>query len=72
MQAVSDPAGVISGLGEPEHAGLTPIYKSPGLTIINFVWAPYMSLMPHNHQMFSVVPASAAGLEFQIGGIFMP
>lgn len=54
-RAVADPAGVISGLGEPQHAGITPIYKSPGLTIINFVWAPYMSLMPHNHQMFSVV-----------------
>lgn len=54
-RAVSDPAGVIAALGEPRHAGITPIYKSPALTIINFVWAPYMSLMPHNHQMFSVV-----------------
>lgn len=54
-QAIADPAAVISGLGEPEHAGITPLYKSPSLTIINFVWAPCMSLMPHNHQMFSVV-----------------
>lgn len=54
-QAISDPAAVISGLGEPEHAGITPLYKSPNLTIINFVWAPCMNLMPHNHQMFSVV-----------------
>ena len=54
-QAISDPAGVMSGLGAPEHAGITPLYKAPNLTIINFVWAPCMSLMPHNHQMFSVV-----------------
>ena len=54
-QAVSDSVGVISELGEPEHAGITAIYRSPELTILNFVWAPYMSLMPHNHQMFSVV-----------------
>jgi predicted metal-dependent enzyme (double-stranded beta helix superfamily) len=54
-KAVSDPAALLSGLGEPLHAGITPLYKSPDLTIINFVWAPYMSLMPHNHQMFSVV-----------------
>jgi len=53
-QAVSDSAGVMSELGEPEHAGITPIYRSPDLTIINFVWAPCMSLMPHNHQMFAV------------------
>ncbi len=54
-EAVSDSVGVMSELGEPEHAGITPIYRSPDLTVINFVWAPCMSLMPHNHQMFSVV-----------------
>lgn len=54
-EAVSDSMGVMSGLGEPEHAGITPIYRSHDLTIINFVWAPCMSLMPHNHQMSSVV-----------------
>lgn len=54
-EAVSESAPVLSELGEPEHAGISPIYRSPDLTIINFVWAPCMSLMPHNHQMFSVV-----------------
>src|SRR5437762_9249448 len=54
-RAISDRAGMMSELGEPEHAGITPLYRSPQLTIINFVWAPCMSLMPHNHQMFSVV-----------------
>ena len=54
-EAVSDSTGMMSELGEPEHAGITPIYRSPDLTIINFVWAPCMSLMPHNHQIFSVV-----------------
>jgi predicted metal-dependent enzyme (double-stranded beta helix superfamily) len=53
--AVSDSARVMSELGEPNRAGITPIYRSRELTIINFVWAPCMSLMPHNHQMFSVV-----------------
>ena len=54
-KAVSDTAGVMSGLGVPEHAGITPLYRSHDLTILNFVWAPCMSLMPHNHQMFSVI-----------------
>jgi predicted metal-dependent enzyme (double-stranded beta helix superfamily) len=54
-EAVGDAASVMSALGEPKCAGLTPLYRSPELTIINFVWAPCMSLMPHNHQMFSVV-----------------
>jgi predicted metal-dependent enzyme (double-stranded beta helix superfamily) len=54
-KAVSESAGVMAGLGEPEHAGITPLYRSHDLTILNFVWAPCMSLMPHNHQMFSVI-----------------
>jgi predicted metal-dependent enzyme (double-stranded beta helix superfamily) len=54
-EAVSDGAGVVFALGDPQSAGITPLYRSRELTIINFVWAPYMSLMPHNHQMFSVV-----------------
>lgn len=53
--AVADSAAVIAELGAPQHAGINPLYRSPELTIINFVWAPCMSLMPHNHQMFSVV-----------------
>ena len=53
--AVSEPASVISEFGEPEHAGITPIYKDHNLTILNFAWAPCMSLMPHNHQMFAVI-----------------
>ncbi|NEX22152.1 hypothetical protein G3480_17885 [Thiorhodococcus mannitoliphagus] len=53
--AVSDASHVISELGEPDHAGITPLYRAPDLTIIHFVWAPCMSLMPHNHQMFAVI-----------------
>ena len=54
-EVVSDSVGVMAELGEPDHAAITPIYRSLDLTIINFVWAPFMSLMPHNHQMFAVV-----------------
>jgi predicted metal-dependent enzyme (double-stranded beta helix superfamily) len=55
QEAVCNSARVMAALGEPEHAGLTPLYRSRDLTIINFAWAPCMSLMPHNHQMYSVV-----------------
>ncbi len=46
---VSDSADVMRGLGEPKEAGLHRVYHSPDLTILNVVWAPYMTLMPHNH-----------------------
>lgn len=55
LAAVSTGEQVMQGLGEPTHAGIYPLYRSPELTIINFAWAPCMSLMPHNHQMYSVV-----------------
>lgn len=53
--AVSDPAAVVAALGEPAHAGITPLYRSADMTVMHFVWAPCMSLVPHNHMMFSVV-----------------
>lgn len=54
-EAVRNPGAIVAELGEPAHAGLFPIHRSCALTVIHFVWAPCMSLMPHNHQMFSVV-----------------
>jgi predicted metal-dependent enzyme (double-stranded beta helix superfamily) len=54
-EAMSDSANIMAQLGEPQHAGMVPLYRAPDLTILNFRWAPCMSIMPHNHQMFSVV-----------------
>ena len=54
-EAVTDPSRVISELGDPTGAGLVVLHRSPRLTILNFAWAPCMSMMPHNHRMFSVV-----------------
>lgn len=54
-EAMSETRMMASVLGQQEHAGIHLLYRSPALTIINFKWAPYMNLMPHNHQMFSVV-----------------
>lgn len=53
--AVSDGDRVLDQLGAPAHAGINVLYRAPELTIINFVWAPCMSLMPHDHHMYSVV-----------------
>ncbi|MEX0921404.1 MAG: hypothetical protein WDZ84_01390 [Rhodovibrionaceae bacterium] len=54
-EAVADPAGIARELGAPEHAGVTPLYSGPDLTAIHFVWAPYMTLLPHNHNIFAVI-----------------
>ena len=52
---VNEPAQVLKALGEPERAGVTKLYHSPELTILNIVWGPYMTLLPHNHQMWAAV-----------------
>ena len=51
----SDPAAVIAGLGEPSCAGVTRLYHSDELTILNIVWGPHMTLMPHDHRMWAVI-----------------
>ncbi len=54
-RAVADPASVLNRLGEPKRAGLHKLYQSDDLTILNVVWAPMMTIMPHNHQMWAVI-----------------
>ena len=54
-EAVADPAGIVKELGEPTDAGVYPVYQADDLTIINFVWAPYMTLLPHNHNMYALI-----------------
>jgi predicted metal-dependent enzyme (double-stranded beta helix superfamily) len=54
-RAVSDPAAVLKRLGEPTQAGMQRLYHSSDLTIVNVIWAPYMTLLPHNHRMWAVI-----------------
>ncbi len=54
-RALSDPGAIFAELGEPQHAGIYALHRSDDLTVINFVWAPCMSLIPHNHQMYAVI-----------------
>jgi predicted metal-dependent enzyme (double-stranded beta helix superfamily) len=54
-RAVSDPGAVIAGLGEPTYAGIDKLYNGPDLTILNVVWGPRMTIMPHNHLIWAVI-----------------
>ena len=54
-QAVADPSAVLKALGEPTRGAIKTIYHSDDLTILNVIWAPYMTLMPHNHNMWAVI-----------------
>src|SRR2546423_1169885 len=54
-QAVSDPSAMLRGLGEPKQGEVQKIYNSPDLTILNVIWAPRMTIMPHDHRMWAVI-----------------
>ena len=54
-RAVSDPAAVLTMLGEPKRGEVQKLYHSSELTILNVVWAPYMTIYPHNHRMWAVI-----------------
>lgn len=54
-RVVSDPGAVLRTLGEPTGGGITPLYRSPDLTILNLVWNPKMTIMPHDHRTWAVI-----------------
>ena len=54
-EAVADPAQVARVLGEPRRAGIELLYRSDTLTVVNLVWGPHMTAMPHNHHMWAVI-----------------
>ena len=54
-RAVCDPSSVLRALGEPKRAGLHKLYQSNDLTILNVVWAPMMTILPHNHSMWAII-----------------
>jgi predicted metal-dependent enzyme (double-stranded beta helix superfamily) len=51
---VTDYKGVIDAIGKPTRAMIEKLYVADDLTIINVVWAPKMTLMPHNHNTWAI------------------
>lgn len=54
-RAVSQPAALLAALGEPRRAEIQKLHHSPELTILNVIWAPRMTIFPHNHRMWAVI-----------------
>ncbi|MGV8843586.1 MAG: hypothetical protein ACOH2I_10195 [Pseudomonas sp.] len=55
QNAVIDYKGVMDAIGEPKRAMIEKLFVSDDLTIINVVWAPKMTIMPHNHNTWAVI-----------------
>ncbi|MEQ8763643.1 MAG: hypothetical protein RL885_06940 [Planctomycetota bacterium] len=54
-RSLSDPHRMLSAVGEPDRAGIQPLYRSETLTILAATWTPQMNLMPHDHLMWAVI-----------------
>ena len=54
VRALSDPAPVRDALGEP-RAQVQTLHAAPDLVILNVIWAPGMTVMPHNHNMWAII-----------------
>jgi predicted metal-dependent enzyme (double-stranded beta helix superfamily) len=54
-RVVSEPAALRRALGEPTRAGIQTLHASPELTVLNVVWAPGMTIMPHDHRTWAVI-----------------
>jgi predicted metal-dependent enzyme (double-stranded beta helix superfamily) len=60
-RSVAEPGAVLAGLGEPQRAGITALHRAADLTILNVVWAPRMTIMPHDHRMWAVIGVYTGG-----------
>jgi len=54
-RAVSVPSALVQELGEPTRAEIQRLHVSDKLTVLNVIWAPRMTLMPHNHNMWATI-----------------
>jgi len=54
-RAVEDPGGVQKAVGEPRRAEVQILHRSADLTVLNVIWGPRMTVMPHNHEMWAVI-----------------
>ena len=46
---------IIARLGEPRRAEVQRLYNSEELTLLNVVWGPLMTIVPHNRLMWAVL-----------------
>ena len=54
-RTVSEPASILKTLGEPKRARVEKLHRSHELTILHVVWAPRMTVMPHDHRMWAII-----------------
>ena len=52
---VAEPRAVSAALGHATKAEITTLYRGPELTMLRVIWAPGMTIYPHDHRMWAVI-----------------
>jgi predicted metal-dependent enzyme (double-stranded beta helix superfamily) len=60
-RAVATPGDIVAAFGEPTEARVDILHHSPDLTALHVVWAPHMSVRPHDHNMWAVIGIYGGG-----------
>jgi predicted metal-dependent enzyme (double-stranded beta helix superfamily) len=59
-RAIASGSGIADAL-PPVRAGIEPLHVSAQLTVLKVVWAPGMTLYPHDHRMWAAIGIYTAG-----------
>ena len=54
VRTVAKPDDVAAALAK-DQGGINVLYNSKDLTVLNVIWAPNMSLPPHDHRMWAAI-----------------
>jgi len=54
-RAVAEPAAILKTFGEPKRGRVDTLHRSAELTVLHVVWAPHMTVMPHDHRMWAIL-----------------
>jgi predicted metal-dependent enzyme (double-stranded beta helix superfamily) len=54
-RAVSDPASLLRGIGEPDKPAVQVLHAASDITVLNVIWSPKQVTLPHDHRMSAVI-----------------
>lgn len=65
QRTLAHPDDVADALGKPE-AGIELLHVSDELTVLNVIWAPHMTIYPHDHRMWAAIGIYGGAEENQL------
>ena len=60
-RAVAAPGDVLKAVGEPRFGTVEALYRGDDVTILNVVWPPLFTIMPHEHRLWAVIGVYTGG-----------